>query len=132
VYSLQDYIPKQIYKNKNKNKNKNIIIIIIFASARTSPASARTAEGREGEGRGGEERGGEGGRGEGRGGDGRGGDRAYARVRVHARGDALTHPRVYADAGGRPDGHFHPKTSVMTSPMHGDIREDNIMVPKGG
>jgi hypothetical protein len=51
-----------------------------------------TAEGREGEG---EQRGGEG-EGEGR-------------------EDACAHPRVNADAGGLPDGHFHPKTSVMTS-----------------
>jgi hypothetical protein len=28
---------------------------------------------------------------------------------------ARTRPRINADAGRRPDGHFHPKTSVMTS-----------------
>jgi hypothetical protein len=28
------------------------------------------------------------------------------------------HPRVNADGGGRPDGHFYPKTSIMTSLVH--------------
>jgi hypothetical protein len=32
-----------------------------------------------------------------------------------ARTQFVPRPRVIADAGGRPDGHFHPKTSVMTS-----------------
>jgi hypothetical protein len=43
--------------------------------------------------------------------------RASARTRGQgpARTRFLPHPRVTADAGGRPDGHFHPKTSVMTS-----------------
>jgi hypothetical protein len=80
---------------------KNYLVIYFFASARTT------------KGRGGWERGGEG--------------VASARTH-HVRASALTrflpHLRVNADAGGRPrtsrrkghlNGHFYPKTSVMTS-----------------
>jgi hypothetical protein len=57
---------------------------------------------------------------------GRASTRTHDRVRTDAiftaRTRFLPRPRVTADAGGRlddvrgrPDGHFHPKTSVMTS-----------------
>jgi hypothetical protein len=97
-----------------------------------SLASARTAERREGEG-GGEGGRGEGGRGEGREGEGRGGEggrgegrevrprRRTMSVRMQflprGRGFYCVRGwmRTRADVRGRPDGHFHPKTSVMTS-----------------
>jgi hypothetical protein len=38
-----------------------------------------------------------------------------ARTRFLPRLRVKPRTRINADAGGRPDGHFHPKTSVMTS-----------------
>jgi hypothetical protein len=45
----------------------------------------------------------------------RGGTAAVARPRFLLRPWVKPRPRVNVDAGERPDGHFHPKTSVMTS-----------------
>jgi hypothetical protein len=45
----------------------------------------------------------------------RGRTAASARTRFLPRPRVIPCPRVTMDAGGRPDGHFHPKTSVMTS-----------------
>jgi hypothetical protein len=41
--------------------------------------------------------------------------RPRGRAAMSARMRFLLRPRVNADVGRRPDGHFHPKTSIMTS-----------------
>jgi hypothetical protein len=57
-----------------------------------------------------------------RGQQGRGGEGGASAQTHHVRADACARPRVNADVDGRqddvrgrPDGHFHPKMSVMTS-----------------